>query len=90
MPARRKTTVILTDHAYRRWRERGGGKLTPGMIRRHLLGYLASGAEARKGVIEVPLGNGLSAVCVPELTGCWTVVTIKKSVRHGYQNQIIA
>lgn len=77
MPRRRRTVVVLTEHARQRWRERGGqGKLTAAKIRRHLLGYLPSGAEVRDMAIEVPLGDGFFAVCVPELGGYWSVVTI--------------
>jgi hypothetical protein len=71
--------VVITDHARQRWRERGGrGELTAGEVRRHLLGMLPAGAEVRNMAIEVPLGGGLVAVCVPELEGYWLVATVKR------------
>lgn len=78
MPRRRKPAmVILTEHARQRWKERGGqGKLTAARVRRHLLGMLPSGAEVQDMAIEVPLGDGFFAVCVPEFGGFWTVVTV--------------
>lgn len=80
MPRRRRTaTVMITDHARQRWRERGGaGELTAARVRRHLLGMLPSGAEVRDMAIEVSLGDGLVAVCVPELDGYWSVVTVER------------
>lgn len=71
--------VVLTEHARRRWKERGGaGELTAAKVRRHLLGMLPSGAEVRDAAIEVPLGDGFFAVCVPELGGYWSVVTVER------------
>ncbi len=79
---RRKSTVILTAHAAQRYRERGGqGELTAGEVRRMLLGMLPAGAEVQNAAIEVPLGGGLVAVCVPELGGFWSVVTVEKAER---------
>lgn len=75
--------VFLTEHARQRYQERGGGQgeLTAGEVRRRLLGMLPAGAEVRNMAVEVPLGNGLVAVCVPELGGYWSVVTVEKAER---------
>lgn len=79
--ARRKICrVLLTEHACQRWKERGGqGELTAGEVRRRLLGLLPAGAEVRNMAVEVPLGGGLVAVCVPELGGYWSVVTVERA-----------
>lgn len=72
--------VLLTEHALQRYKERGGqGELTAGEVRRRLLGLLPAGAEVRNMAVEVPLGQGLVAVCVPELGGYWSVATVKKA-----------
>ena len=72
--------VLITDHACQRFKERGGqGELTAGEVRRRLLGLLPAGAEVRNMAVEVPLGQGLVAVCVPELGGYWSVATVKKA-----------
>jgi hypothetical protein len=81
MNRRRKTCrVLLTGHALQRFKERGGqGELTAGEVRRRLLGLLPAGAEVRNEAIQVPLGQGLVAVCVPELGGFWSVVTVERA-----------
>jgi len=76
--SRRKTCrVLLTDHAYQRYKKRGGqGKLTARKVRHRLLGLLLAGAEVRNMAVEVPLGDGMVAVCEPELEGFWLVKTV--------------
>lgn len=79
MPRRRRCMVILTQHAYQRWRERGGvGELSPEEVRRSILRVLSLGVEVRNMAIEVPLRDGMMAVCVPEFDGFWSVVTVVK------------
>ncbi|MGB9886738.1 MAG: hypothetical protein ACPLRW_07070 [Moorellales bacterium] len=84
MPRRgRKCKVILTEHALQRWKERGGrGKLTAARVRRHLLGALPAGLEVQNTAVEVPLGDGWFAVCVPEFGGFWSVVTVGRKTEQ--------
>ncbi|MBO8169979.1 MAG: hypothetical protein H0Z35_12465 [Thermoanaerobacteraceae bacterium] len=84
MPRKLKGRVVVTDHARRRYRERGGkGKLTSSRARRHLMGALRAGLDVKNSSIEVPLGGGLYGVCVPEAWGGWSVVTVYRQEEAG-------
>lgn len=79
MPKRtRPAKVIVTDHARQRWKERGGrGRLSADDVRRRLIGILPVGVEVNDMAVSVPLKYGLAAVCVPDLEGCWVVLTVE-------------
>ena len=70
--------VVVTNHARQRYRERGGeGQLTAGRVRRHLQAQLRDGVVPGPDLDAViPIGDGFRAVCVPEVTGGWVVLTV--------------
>lgn len=69
--------VVITTHARERFYERGGKwRLSPTKIRRRILGALAVGVEVVNDAVEVPVGSGFWAVCVPMISGGWSVVTV--------------
>ena len=69
--------VVITSHARERYQERGGkGRLSAAKIRRHILGALAVGVEVVNDAVEVQVGGGFWAVCVPMISGGWSVVTV--------------
>lgn len=74
---RPRSRVRIRRHAWKRADERlPGKKITPAGIRRHIDGALRAGASVNdQGAIEVQLGDGRVAVCVPEAWGGWSVVT---------------
>lgn len=78
MPRRTKTPIRIRYHAHERSAQRCDGlKLTAGKLRQHILGALAVGLPVNeRGAVEVPIGKGRVAVCVPDILGGWVVVTI--------------
>lgn len=85
MPIRKRSCkVVITNHTYERARERGVDLriLKPGRLRMHILGYLRAGAEVHAGAIEVPIGEGIKVICVPE-AGYWVAVSVVKEIEHA-------
>lgn len=74
---RRTSRVRIRRHAWQRARERlPNKKITASLIHRHIDGALRAGVPVNaQGAIEINIGNGRIAVCVPELHGGWSVVT---------------
>lgn len=70
--------VRIRRHAWERVEERlPGKKLTPDIVRRHIDGALRAGVPVNsRGAIELPIGGGAILVCVPEMWGGWSVVTV--------------
>ncbi len=74
---RRSMPVYITEHAKDRANERCGKKIKPSKLRMHIQGTLRAGAPVDdNGAIKVDLGDGISAICKPELRGGWAVITI--------------
>lgn len=74
---RTKSRVRIRRHAWQRAHERlPEKKISASLIHRHIDGALRAGVPVNdQGAIEVNIGDGRIAVCVPELYGGWSVVT---------------
>lgn len=69
--------ISIKPHAIQQYIKRGG--LTPpsiSEIRGRLISALRAGAEFSACSVKIDLWNGFVAVCVPEIWGGWSVVTI--------------
>jgi hypothetical protein len=80
MPRHYCSHVEITAHAHSKWRLRAPGQdeLSPGMIMGRLNNILRLGVQPdAEGAVWVPVTKILSAVCTPELDGCWRVITYK-------------
>lgn len=82
MPRRYCSILVICDHAWGRYRKRGGlNKPNPRSIQGRLNNQLRLGAVVNAtGCIDVPLGDGLVAVCSPQpgtAGGGWKVVTFE-------------
>lgn len=69
--------VMLTAHAVEQCRARGGGKLTANRVRGALMSKLRMGAQVVNEAVSVYIGDTLQAVCVPDYSGGWIVVTVE-------------
>ena len=90
MRRKRAGTIYLSDHAYRRWQLRVGGKAKKSKIRadiRHrLMSELKLGADVNKnGGLEIEVRPGIWAICYPSLMGGWVVATI---IREGWNGDM--
>lgn len=83
MAKQRSYRVHFTDHATQRLHERGARnkKITPQVVSRKMTEMMPNGLPVRNLAVEVPVTHRLFAVCVPELTGGWAVLTFKKRKR---------
>ena len=72
-----RSRVRISDHAWQRAKERmPRAKLNAHRVRQHLDGALRAGVKVNaQGAIQIPLGSGYEAICVPEPWGGWSVLT---------------
>lgn len=73
-----RTRVRISGHAWERARQRMPHlKLSEHKVRQHLDGALRAGVRVHEqGAVHIPIGGGGVAVCVPEMWGGWSVVTV--------------
>lgn len=73
-----KTRVRISGHAWERARQRMPHlKLSEHKLQRHLDGALRAGVKVNaQGAIQIPIGSGYEAICVPGSWGGWSVLTI--------------
>lgn len=83
MARRRSYRVRFSDHAVQRMHERGRNKkITPQMVAKKMAGMMPNGVPVKDMAVEIPVNSRLMAVCVPEITGGWRVVTFKRRKRR--------
>lgn len=73
-----RTRVRISGHAWERARQRMPHlKLSEHKLQRHLDGALRAGVKVNaQGAIQIPIGSGYEAICVPGSWGGWSVLTI--------------
>ncbi len=80
MPRHYATHICITTHAHGRWHLRAPGQAEPGsrQIMARLNNLLRLGAQPDPGgAVWVPVSLRLSAVCAPQLDGCWLVLSYR-------------